>query len=193
MPSRLQQCLALHYHTPTQDTCVWVLYHLHYRLLLNKTRAKYMRIIKTMQLLGYGARYKAKTILGLIRRNLRIGKESTGGMGGGGGGGGGHTKHTLRVLSQGQNKEDARKSLSVFYQFLFFVFLFVFSFLFFLPVYFLSFLFFLPVYGLLCSKSTFQSHTKHGRSCSHSHSVCDVIDRGCMHACSIQLNSVKKL
>ena len=24
MPSRLQQCLALHYHTPTQDTCPWV-------------------------------------------------------------------------------------------------------------------------------------------------------------------------
>ena len=71
-----------------------------------------------MQLLGYGARYKAKTILGLIRRNLQIGKESTGGMGGGGGGGGGgHTEHTLRVLSKGQNKEDARKSLSVFISF----------------------------------------------------------------------------
>ena len=56
-----------------------------------------------MQLLGYGARYKAKTILGLIRRNLQIGKESTGGMGGGGGGGGGggvshraHTKGTIK-------------------------------------------------------------------------------------------------
>ena len=111
MSSRLQQCLALHYHTPTQDTCVWVLCHLHYH-------PKYMRITKTMQLLGYGARYKAKTILGLIRRNLQIGKESTEG-GGGGGGRGEHTEHTLRVLSQGQNKEDARKSLSVFYLFFF--------------------------------------------------------------------------